>query len=387
MSEIYLDNSATTALSPTVKNEICRVMEYYGNPSSLHPLGMQAHRLIEQARKEILSTLGIRYGGQLIFTSCGSEADQLALFGTAYAKPRRKGGRIISTDSEHAAVEKALQALERDGFDVVRVPTKNGVLDWEFYSHALEDARTFFVTMMAVNNETGAQYDIARAFSMAKSKNPNIVTHTDAVQGYLKCRLLPQRIMADFVSISGHKLHAPKGIGALYVSEEAIRRKDLVATLLGGGQEMGFRSGTENVIGIAALAAAAKEGYAHLEENTVTLCRLRDRAEQLLAPLPVRINRPIGERAPHILHLTLPQIRSETMLHELSKQGICVSAGSACSSHSVEKSHALAAFGLSDAEISYSLRISFSIYNTEEELFVLANALQNACAHLVRDIR
>lgn len=386
MKEIYLDNSATTALSDTAKKAMFDAMECYGNPSSLHPLGEASHRLVEQARKDILVTLGIRStvgAGQLIFTSCGSEADNLALFGTAYAKPRRKGGRIISTDSEHAAVEKALQALEGDGFDVVRISTRNGVLDFDAYAAALND-KTFLVSMMMVNNETGAQYDIARAFSMAKAKNPDIVTHTDAVQGYLKCRFTPQSIKADMVSISGHKIHAPKGVGALYISKDALRRRDLIPTLLGGGQEDGLRSGTENVIGIVAFGAAAKEGYAALNASLSHLQELRDYTEELLEELPVRINRPAGARAPHVLHLTLPEIRSETMLHELSKSGICVSAGSACSSHSKAKSHALSAFGLSDREIEYSLRISFSVYNTREDVDALIEAMKEAFAHLVR---
>ncbi len=362
-------------------------MECYGNPSSLHPIGEEAHKLVEQARKDILATLGVRTGAsaeQLIFTSCGSEADNLALFGTAYAKPRRRGGRIISTDSEHSAVEKTLCALEADGFDVVRISTKGGVPDFDAYAKALNE-KTFLVTMMMVNNETGAQYDVERAFAMAKAKNPDIVTHTDAVQGYLKRRFTAQSIKADLISLSGHKIHAPKGIGALYVSKDALRRRDLRPVLLGGGQEGGFRSGTENVIGIAAFGAAAKEGFASLNETLPYVRGLREYAEELLEVLPVRINRPQGARAPHVLHLTLPQIRSETMLHELSKCGICVSAGSACSSHATsKKSRALSAFGLTDTDIEYSLRISFAASNTREDVEALSRALQDACAHLVR---
>lgn len=386
MKEIYLDNSATTALSEGAKQAMREAMECYGNPSSLHPLGDAAHKLVEQARKDILNALGVRSGanaGELIFTSCGTEADHLALFGTAYAKPRRRGGRIISTDSEHSAIEKSLKALENEGFDVVRISTRGGVLDMEAYAKALND-KTFLVTMMTVNNETGAQYDIARAFGMAKAKNPDIVTHTDAVQGFLKCRLTPQSIKADLISISGHKIHAPKGVGALYISKDALRRRDLVPILLGGGQEGGFRSGTENVIGIAALGAAAREGYATLNESLLKMQELRDYAQERLSELPVRINLPSGARAPHILHLTLPNIRSETMLHELSQSGICVSAGSACSSHSKAKSPALLSFGLSENEIEYSLRISFSAYNTKEDVDALIAAMKNAFAHLVR---
>ncbi len=389
MKEIYLDNSATTPLSSAAKDAIHNALEVYGNPSSLHPAGEAAHRLLVQARKQVGATLGIRgtpLAGQLIFTSGGSEADNLAIFGTAYAKPRRRGGRIITTDSEHSAVEKAMRALEADGFEVVRIPTKGGVLDLDAFQSALND-KTFLVSLMMVNNETGAHYDIARAFGMAKARNAGIVTHTDAVQGYLKLPFTPQAIKADMVSVSAHKVHAPKGVGALYVSPEALKRRDLIPTLYGGGQEDGFRSGTENLLGIVAFGAAVQEEYAHLNASVTRMRELREYAEEKLQALPVRINRPQGNRAPHILHLTLPSIRSETMIHELSKDGICISNGSACSSHAKNLSRALSAFGLSDEEITASVRISFSPYNTREEIDSLAASLDRALSTLVRSKR
>ncbi len=386
MKEIYLDNSATTPLCDAAKEAIRETMECYGNPSSLHPMGEGARKLVEQARREIGVTLGLRGrvdGGQLIFTSCGSEADNLALLGCAYAKPRRRGGRIITTDSEHPGVENAMQALEKDGFEVVRIPTRDGVPDWDAYAAALNE-KTFLVSMMMVNNETGAMYDLRRAFAMAKAKREDIVTHTDAVQGYLKCRFTPQALKADLVTLSGHKIHAPKGVGALCVSADALRRRDIVPILLGGGQEAGFRSGTENVIGIAAFGAAAKAGYASLDASLRTMRELRDYAQERLGTLPVQLNIPKGERAPHILHLTLPDIRSETMLHELSKSGICVSAGSACSSHSRHLSSALLAFGLTQRQIESSIRVSFSAYNTKEDVDAFIVALSDALERLVR---
>ena len=178
MKQIYLDNSATTPLSEAAIAAMSRAMECYGNPSSLHPVGQAAHTLLEDARRAILQTLGLRgthESGQLFFTSCGSEADNLALFGTAYAKARRRGGRIITTDSEHAGGENVMQALEKDGFDVVRISTRGGELDWAQYENALND-RTFLVSMMMVNNETGALYDLSRAFAMAKAHHPDVVT-------------------------------------------------------------------------------------------------------------------------------------------------------------------------------------------------------------------
>ena len=386
MKEIYLDNSATTALSEAAKKAILETVECYGNPSSLHPVGQRARTILEQARKDIALTLGVRGtlgAGELVFTSCGSESDNLAILGVAYAKPRRKGGRIITTDSEHAGVENAMRALERDGFEVIRISTRGGVLDFEQYKNALND-RTFLVSMMMVNNETGAWYDIKRAFSLAKAKNPDIVTHTDAVQGYLKVPFTPAAIKADFVTLSGHKIHAPKGIGALYVSPEALKRRDYIPLLLGGGQESGFRSGTENLIGIAAFGAAAKDGFLHLQERTRHLCDLRDYAVERLSALGLQLNLPKGSRAPHVVNLTLPDIKSETMLHALSSYGICVSQGSACSAHAKKVSSALLAFGLPDTQAECSLRVSFGYENTREDVDALAEALKTEIERLVK---
>ncbi|MBQ7336437.1 MAG: cysteine desulfurase [Clostridia bacterium] len=386
MKEIYLDNSATTALCEAAKDAISAAMECYGNPSSLHPVGQSARALVEQARKDIAATLGVRgtlAAGQLIFTSCGSEADNLAILGTAFAKERRRGGRIITTDSEHPGVESALRLLEKQGFEVIRISTRGGELNWEEYRNAIND-RTFLVTMMMVNNETGAVYDLKRAFAMAKAKNRDIVTHCDAVQGYLKCRFTPALLGADLVAISAHKIHAPKGVGALYVSPEALKRRDIVPTLLGGGQESGFRSGTENLIGIAAFGAAARDGYANLNAHLSHLRDLRDYAQERVSRLPVKLHIPSGERAPHILNFALPDIKSETMLHELSKSGICISGGSACSAHSKNLSRALLAFGVPENEVECSVRVSFGRYNTREDVDQLVSALDNALQHLVR---
>ncbi len=386
MREIYLDNSATTALCDSAKEQIRLAMELYGNPSSLHPAGQAARAAVEEARRKIATTLGVRFtptAGRLIFTSCGSEADNLAVLGTAFAKERRRGGRIITTDSEHPGVENAMRLLEQNGFEVIRISTRNGILDWDQYQTALNN-KPFLVSIMMVNNETGALYDVKRAFAMAKAENPDIVTHTDAVQGYLKCRFSPMALQADLVSISGHKIHAPKGVGALYVSPDAIRRRDIVPTVFGGGQEGGLRSGTENVIGILAFAAAAEEGFTHLSDDLAQMCALREYAEARLSELPVRLHLPSGERAPHILNFALPDIKSETMLHALSQSGICTSAGSACSTHSKAVSRALLAFGVSEREAECSLRISLSRYNTREDIDALSEALRSACERLVK---
>lgn len=386
MEQIYFDNSATTPLCDAAKARMCEVMEHYGNPSSLHAMGETAHTVLERARREVAATLGLRgrlEAGQLTFTSCGTEADNLAIFGTAYAKPRRRGGRIITTDSEHAGVENAMRALEADGFEVVRISTRGGVLDMNRLEEALM-GRVFLLSMMAVNNETGAAYDVARAFAMAKAKDANIVTHTDAVQAYLKGRLSPQALHADLVTVSAHKIHGPKGVGALYASTDALRRKDFVPCLRGGGQEQGFRSGTENVIGIAGFGAAATEGQATLSADVAHLSDLRGYAIERLSGLSVQLNLPSAAVAPHILNLTLPDIKSETMLHALSARGIYVSNGSACSSHSKTHSSSLIAFGLTPEAADCSIRVSFGKQNTKEQIDVLAEALSEEIARLVR---
>ena len=225
MKDIYFDNSATTPLCEAAKAAMQNAMEVYGNPSSLHHVGQAAHSLVEEARRQILLTLGVRgthEAGKLLFTSCGSEADNLALLGTAYAKPRRKGGRIISTDSEHAGVENALRTLEADGFEVIRISTKGGELDFAQLEETLTP-RTFLVSLMMVNNETGAQYDIARAFAMAKAANPDTVTHTDAVQGYFRRLLLMPKKKSQAANMQ--RLITPKSTKQLMISKKSLLQK------------------------------------------------------------------------------------------------------------------------------------------------------------------
>ena len=262
--EVYLDNSATTEVSPEAAKKAREAMELvWGNPSSLHSRGLDAERLVLEARENILRSLGITDRsaakfGRLVFTGSGTEADNLAIFGTAYAKAQSRGGRIITTDSEHPAVLESCKALESEGFDVVYIRSRGGVLDMEQYMNALTP-RTVIVSIMAVNNETGAAYDIKSAFDAAHKLSPDIVTHTDAVQAYSHIPFSPDRLGADLVTISGHKIHAPKGTGALIIRAELLKAKRIVPILRGGGQENGLRSGTENVPGIAGFGAAAAE--------------------------------------------------------------------------------------------------------------------------------
>ena len=381
--QIYLDNSATTMLSNAAKQKALEAMEKYGNPSSLHLVGLEAEKLISEARRNILTALGAKNKGVLIFTSCGTEATSLALFGTAFAKERREANRILTTDSEHPSVSRAMERLEKQGFEIVKIPTKSGVLDMAALEAAL-DKKIFLASFMMVNNETGAHYDVAKAFSLIKAKYPSAITHCDAIQGFLKIPFTPERIGADLVSLSGHKVHAPKGVGALYISNDMIKQKKIVPFLVGGGQESGFRSGTENVIGIAAFGGAVADIYPRLSATIAHISELRGYAIERLSALDVKLNIPAEKVAPHVINITLPSIKSETMLHYLSAKGIFVSSGSACSSHSATPSSALIAFGLNEKSADYSLRISLSEYNTKEEIDMLIDALQSGISTLVK---
>ncbi|MBQ8208759.1 MAG: cysteine desulfurase [Clostridia bacterium] len=383
MKEIYFDNSATTALSDPAKKAMTEAMEIYGNPSSLHSAGLAAEKLIREARKSIGEALGIRSlrDSQLIFTSCGSEASNLAIFGTVYAKSRRTANKIITTDSEHPSIENPMRRLEENGFKVVRIPTRNGVLDMEMLEKEAEGV--LLASLMMVNNETGAVYDVERAFKLIKEKSPDAVTHCDAVQGFLKRRWNASSLGADLITLSAHKIHGPKGIGALYIDPDIIKKKKIIPYLLGGGQEYGLRSGTENTIGIAGFGAAAKDGFLNLGKSLDSMRELR---EYIIANLPdeIRVNSPMGECAPHIVNITLPRIKSETMLHYLSAKGIFVSSGSACSSHSSAPSGALLAFGLDAKDADCSLRISLCAENTGEDADALCKALSEGLDTLVR---
>ncbi|MBR2446917.1 MAG: cysteine desulfurase [Clostridia bacterium] len=385
MSTIYLDNSATTALCDEAKQAMLAAMECYGNPSSLHKAGLDAEHMVKKAREQVLSALGVRTNaGQVYFTSSGTEANNLAILGSAYAKERRVGGRIVTTEGEHSSVEMVLRDLEKKGFDVVRIPTRDGVLDMDFASKAITKD-TLLVTTMMVNNETGALYDLKALFALAKRNAPGVVTHCDAVQGFMKTIFSPAAIGADMVTVSSHKIHGPKGVGALYVSAEVLKAKKLIPVTLGGGQEAGMRSGTENTIGIAGFGAACARAQSTLRDDLRRMSALRTYLEGKLAEIgEIKLNLPRAGRAPHIVNLTLPDIKSETMLHYLSGQGIYVSSGSACSSHGHATSRALSAFGLGAEQADCSLRVSLCPANTEGEIDALCAALGTGVRELVR---
>jgi len=384
MQEIYLDNSATTPLAPEVIAEMERVMrEVYGNPSSLHSAGLAAEKVLSAARRDIMRSIGLRAPApsdykRLIFTGSGTEANNLAILGTACARRASHGvKRFITSADQHPSVLEPMKRLEAEGCEVVRIPVRGGRLDLGALESALCDS-VQLVSIMLVNNETGALYDVKTAFSMVHSRCPNAITHCDAVQGYHKlANFSPDATGADMATLSAHKINGPKGVGALYVSPDVLRSHKLSPIILGGGQENGMRSGTENLIGIAGFAAASK-----LTFDAAAAERSRDYIEKRL-PDGVIVNRP-PVRAPHILSLTLPHIKSETMLHYLSERGVFVSSGSACASHSRHVSYALTEFGIDPREADCTLRVSLDDKVSDEMLDVFISALASGTASLVR---
>lgn len=385
MRRIYLDNSATTRICDEALEKYIDVSrECYGNPSSLHALGFESEKILNTARAEICASLSAK-GASVIFTASGTEANNLAIIGRALAKERyKKGAKIITTMGEHASVDAPLEMLTNLGFTVARIPTFCGEIDIA----ALEKELTkdvILVSMMMVNNETGALYDTSAVAKMMKVRSPEALLHIDATQSYLKIPFTKAKCGADLITISSHKIEGPKGVGALVVDESVIKSKGLAPLTLGGGQEGGMRSGTENVPGVAAFGEAVRIGSAALRERYSLLCELRsyliERIESELTE--VSITHP-KENSPHIVNITLPKIKSETMLHYLSSLGIYVSSGSACSSNGGHLSSALTAFGRSESEADSSVRISLSHRNTREDIDALIEGLISGLNKLSR---
>lgn len=387
-THIYLDNSATTPLCAPAAERMRNLMDTYGNPSSLHSAGLEAERILSGARREILEALGCPGASpkQLVFCGSGTEANNLALLGSARAKDYKFKPRIISTDGEHPSVEEPLRFLEGNGFEIIRIKTEKGRIDTDSFFDALTP-ETILVSIMLVNNETGALYDLPHIFSEVKKRYPDTIIHCDAVQGFLKLSFSPQSLSADLVTINAHKIGGPKGVGALYVAPEILTAKKIVPLIYGGGQEHGLRSGTENTLAIAGFGAAAKYGKENLKSHIEKTEHLRELLLEKIASDPrlaeIRIKRPEAY-IPNIINITLPSIRSEIMLHFLSARGIYVSSGSACSSRSKDRSRALLAFGATKKETDTSLRISLSPDNTEEDITIFTQALAEGVASLIR---
>ncbi|MBQ9510515.1 MAG: aminotransferase class V-fold PLP-dependent enzyme [Clostridia bacterium] len=386
----YLDNSATTPLCDAAKVKINKVIENYGNPSSLHELGVRAQTEIENARKTLLSVFlpaGARGSSeQIVFTSGGTEANNIALVGTATSKPRNNGKKIIVGETEHSSVYASAEHLRSLGYNVVYIPSPRGVWDMDKYIKELTPD-TILVSAMLVNNEVGAVNDISAIARSAKEVNPDVTVHCDAVQGFMR---LPSKLFseADLVSVSAHKIGAPKGTGALYLSPNAIKRRAVSPVVYGGGQEHGLRSGTENVIGIAAFGAAVeyyKSNFAAFSKKFDELHSYATEKFSGLKTLGVVLNIPQSRiHANHILSVTVNGIRSETLLHFLSSEGVYVSSGSACSSNSNVKSRTLKSFGLSDDEADSTVRFSFGPQNEKDDIDAAAEAVIKAAKTLSR---
>lgn len=380
----YFDWTATTRPSARVIEIVNKTMtEEWGNPSSFHHAGVGAERMLTKARSEVARALGFGrpVRGEVIFTSGGTEANNLFLLGAAHAKSRR--GRILITSGEHASVENSAAALEREGFEVVRIPTLGGVLDIDKVRAASDGV--IAASFMLVNNEHGAIYDVRAAAAAVREKSPAAVIHTDAVQAFMKVKFTPERLGVNAVSISAHKIGALKGTGALWIDERMVKEKWICPQIYGGGQEKGYRSGTENVPGICALGAAAAESLECFDERMTAVAGLRALLEERLADSGLVLNLPPqGAAFPGILSVTAPGVKSETLLNEMSGRGFCISSGSACSSHGKKASLALASFGLDAAAADSTVRISIGYANTEDEVCALAANLADAAASLRR---
>lgn len=387
MNKIYLDNSATTRICDEALETYIRVSrECYGNPSSLHALGFESEKLLSAVRGELLTSLGAK-GASVIFTASGTEANNLAIIGRAFSKERyKRGAKIITTMGEHASVDAPLAMLSGMGFKVVKIPTVGGEIDMEMLKNELT-TDVILVSMMMVNNETGALYDTTKVAGLIKARCPEALLHIDATQSYLKLPFTMAKCGANMITISSHKIEGPKGVGALVVDGAVMKAKGLAALTLGGGQEGGMRSGTENVPGIAAFGEAVRIGSAALRERYSYLKELKDylisslEGEEKLSEISVIKPK---TSAPHIVNIVLPKIKSETMLHYLSSLGIYVSSGSACSSNGGHLSSALTAFGRTSAEADSSIRISLSHRNTREDIDRLIEGLISGLNRLSR---
>lgn len=373
MMEAYLDNSATTRCSDRAFALMQKVLlEDYGNPSSLHMKGVEAERYVKAAREKIAKTLKVTEK-EIIFTSGGTESNNLAILGTAFAN-RRAGNRIITTAVEHASVANPMKFLEEEGFEVIYLPVdENGVISLKDLEEALSD-QTILVSLMHVNNEIGAVEPVEEAAALVHEKCPKALVHVDAIQSYGKFRIYPKKSGIDLLSVSGHKIHGPKGSGFLYVKEKT----KIKPIIYGGGQQNGMRSGTENVPGIAGLGEAAAEIYEDFKDKQDRLYALKERFIQAVTTIPgVSVNGKTGrDSAPHIVSVSVEGVRAEVLLHSLEDKQIYMSSGSACSSNKPAVSRTLKGIGLKQNLLDSTVRFSFSVHTTEEEIDYAADVLK-----------
>lgn len=363
--EVYLDNSATTRCFDEVAQLAAKVMaQDYGNPSSMHLKGVGGEKYLRHAREVIAKNLKVNEK-EILFTSGGTESDNMALIGTAFAN-QRAGRHLITTQIEHPAILQTMQYLEKQDFEVTYLPVDaNGQVKLEELQRALRKD-TILVSIMHTNNEIGSLQPIAEAGAMIKRFNPSIVFHVDAVQGYGKFRIQPKRMNIDLLSVSAHKIHGPKGIGFLYINEKI----KIHPIIWGGGQQKGMRSGTENVPAIAGMALAIETIYKNLDEEVEKLYQLKQRfIEGAMKIDNVKVNGLTGrDSAPHVVSLSVRGVRSEVLLHALEDKGIYVSAGSACASNKPAVSATLQAIGVEKDLLDSTIRFSFSVFTTPEEI-------------------
>lgn len=388
---IYLDNSATTRQYDEVTDLMVRLQkDYFGNPSSLHSMGFEAGNYLFDAREEISRTFP--YDGRIIFTSGGTESDNTAIFSVC-RKMRRRGNKIITTEVEHPAVLECMKRLKDDGYQVEYLKADvNGYVEPQALKAAL-DENTILVTMMAVNNEVGTIEPVLPCYNIVQEFNQlygtKILFHTDAVQAFGKMSFADAPF--DLISISGHKFHGPKGIGALYVRKGV----DIPPYILGGGQENGYRSGTENTPGIAGLGLAAKMTTENLFEKQMKMAKVNDYFRKaVVEEIPdVQLNgfeeqgmelTDFGTRCPSVINFSFLGTRGEVLLHTLEQDGIFVSTGSACASHHTGDSHVLQAMSMNHKEIESAIRFSFSEFNTLEEMDFVIDRLKAAVARFRR---
>ncbi len=370
----YFDNAATTELCEPVRQAMIHAMDCFGNPSSLYDLGIQGQQLVESARRKIAVQLKAK-PNEIIFTSGGTEADNLAIFGAVSAR-KRLGNRVVTTGFEHAAVRNSMAELQRRGFEVVYLPPNaDGIVAPEAFEQTINQD-TILVSVMQINNETGAYLPVERLSRIIREKQAPALLHCDAVQGFGKYALFPEKCGIDLMTISAHKIHGPKGIGALYI-RNGVR---ILPQLFGGEQQNGLRPGTEPVILIAGFGAAV-DALGNLRENEQSAARVKAFLIQKLSELPdVIINSPSLSSA-YILNVSVLGLKSETLLHFLERDGIYVSAGSACAKG--KASAVIQALGYDRRRADSVLRISMSRYSTVEEAQTLVDGILRAQQTLI----
>ena len=382
--EVYLDNSATTKCFAEVAELMTKIMcEDYGNPSSLHRKGVQAEQYIRYAKETIAKNLKVNEK-EIFFTSGGTESDNLALRGCAYANCRA-GRHLITTQIEHPAILQTMKQLEEEGFRVTYLPAdEKGCIRPEDLQRAIT-GETILVSIMHTNNEVGSLQPIEEVGALIKRMNPRILFHVDAVQGYGKFRILPKKMHIDLLSVSGHKIHGPKGIGFLYVDEKA----KIKPILFGGGQQNGLRSGTENVPAAAGLAKAIEIVYGDLDREVEELYRIKEAFVEGVQQIPdIVVNGHSGrDGAPHVVSVSFRGVRSEVLLHALEDKGVYVSAGSACSAHKPQPSATLQAMGVDKELLGSTIRFSFSVFTTMDEISYTLQCLYDIIPMLRRFTR